>query len=1086
MASADGLGHFFGQMNPRFSIIAWVVAWLAASAPQAAIEVAKLPPAVIGSVDFAKEVGPLLAEKCQSCHGARKQESGLRLDSAEAAAKGGEHGPALVPGKSAESLLIAVVAGAHTELETMPKKGDRLSADQIGRLRAWIDQGANWPATAAVASGTPRGKDHWAWKAPVRPAVPAMTKGVAPVDAFVRAKLRTTGLKPSVPADRVTLLRRLHFDLTGLPPTPAETDRFLADKSPEAYALKVEELLASPHFGERWGRHWLDAARYADSDGFEKDKPRFVWAYRDWVVNALNRDLPYDQFITEQLAGDLLPRATDDQRVATGFLRNAMLNEEGGVDPEQFRTDGLIDRMDALGKSVLGITIQCAQCHTHKYDPITQEEYYRLIAFLNNDHESSRIHYPPAQQLLVGDLTRQMRDLEEGLRHTTPDWEQRMAAWEDSVKDNQPEWQTVPAVNTGDNGERFYHYADGSIRAASYAPTFWTAHFRGTNALRSIAAFRLEQFPDPNLPSGGPGRSIKGMAALSEFKVEAVDATNPTNKVKVKFVKATADFANAEKALEPEFQSESRNRKDGDKRTYGPVEHAIDGKDDTAWGIDAGPGRRNVARKAVFVAEKPVEFPQGAILNFEFHQKHGGDNSDDNQNHNLGRWRVSVTSVTNAVADSVPDSVRQIFRTPRGQRSPHQVAAVFSHWRTTVPEFRETNEKIEALWKKWPEGTATLVLAAKRGEGPGEELRPTQVFKRGDWLKPGKEVTFGTPAFLHPLPDGADGSRLTLARWLVDRKSPTTARVAVNRVWQQLFGTGLLETPEDFGTQSPAPSHPELLDWLACEFMEPTFNVGGAKSAVRNWSLKQLLRLLVNSATYQQSSRVTPQFLEKDQFNRLLARGPRFRVEGEVVRDVALAASGLLNPALGGRSVYPPAPEFLFQPPASYGPKVWTEEKGADRYRRSLYVFKFRSVPYPVLASFDAPNGDFSCVRRPRSNTPLQALTALNETLFMESAQGLARRALTEGGRTDDERLAYAFRRVLSRPPTKAERVELKGLLERQRQRIGEGWVNPFELATGRNEAPKELPPNTTPAQLAAYTVVSRALLNLDEAITKE
>ncbi len=1076
-------------MIPLFLRAKLVFAALAVGTAQAAVDLAKLPPAIGGTVDFAQEVAPLFAERCHSCHGARKQESGLRLDSAEAATRGGDHGPAFVPGKSAESLLIAVVSGAHGEIESMPKKGDRLTSEQIGRLRAWIDQGAVWPAPAQAGGESRKGRDHWAWKVPVRPAVPPMGRGENPVDAFIRAKLRAEGLKPAVAADQATLLRRLHFDLTGLPPTPEETDRFLADKSPEGFARKVEELLASPHFGERWGRHWLDAARYADSDGFEKDKPRFVWAYRDWVVGALNRDLPYDQFIIEQIAGDLLPGATDDQRVATGFLRNAMLNEEGGVDPEQFRTDGLIDRMDALGKSVLGITIQCAQCHTHKYDPITQEEYYRLFAFLNNDHESSRVYYSPGQQMQVGNLTRQMRDLEEGLRHTTPDWVQRMAAWEDSVKNDQPDWQVVPSTNTGDNGERFYHYADGSIRAASYAPTFWTAHFRGTNALNSIAAFRVEQFPDPNLPSGGPGRSIKGMSALSEFKVEAVDVANPTNKVKVKLVRATADFANAEKPLEPEFQSESRNRKDGDKRTYGPVEHAIDGKDDTAWGIDAGPGRRNVARKAVFVAEKPVEFPQGAILNFEFHQKHGGDNSDDNQNHNLGRWRVSVTSATNAVADPVPDAVRQIFRIPRGQRSPHQVAAVFSHWRTTVPDFRETNEKIEALWKQWPEGTPTLVLAAKRGEGPGEELRPTQIFKRGDWLKPGKEVTFGTPAFLHPLPANADGTRLTLARWLVDRKSPTTARVAVNRVWQQLFGTGLLETPEDFGAQAPAPSHLELLDWLACEFMEPTVSERGESQRPFNppaWSLKQLLRLIVNSATYQQSSRVTPDLLERDQFNRLLARGPRFRVEGEVVRDVALAASGLLNPTLGGRSVYPPAPEFLFQPPASYGPKVWSEEQGADRYRRSLYVFKFRSIPYPVLASFDAPNGDFSCVRRPRSNTPLQALTALNETLFMESAQALARRTLSDGGRNDDERLTYAFRRVLSRPPTKAERAELRGLLERQRQRIGEGWVNPFELATGKNEAPKDLPPNTTPAQLAAYTVVSRALLNLDEAITKE
>jgi len=1066
----------------------------------AAVDVAKLPPAATATVDFARDIEPLFADRCHSCHGPRKQESGLRLDDRAAALAGGDHGPLLLAGKSADSLLVAVLSGAHSELARMPKKGDVLTAEQVGLVRAWVDQGADWPATATAKPD--KAREHWAWKAPVRPAVPEVQSprsevqgpkpGVrSPVDAFILERLAKEGLEPSPEADRITLLRRLHLDLTGLPPTPAEVDAFLADARSDAYARKVEELLASPHFGERWGRHWLDAARYADSDGFEKDKPRFVWAYRDWVISAFNRDLPYDQFITEQLAGDLLPDATDAQRVATGFLRNAMLNEEGGVDPEQFRMDGLFDRMDCLGKAVLGITIQCAQCHTHKFDPVTQEEYYRLFAFLNNDHESSRVYYTPGQQMQVADLTRRIRDLEEGLRHTTPDWAERMAAWEETVKTNQPAWQVVRVENAGDHGTRYYYHDDGSIRAASYAPTFWTSHFRGTNGLPSIGAFRIEQLPDPNLPCGGPGRSIKGMAALSEFKVEAVDAANPTNKVTVKFVRATADFANAEKPLEPEFQSESRNRDKGDKRTYGPVEHAMDGNGDTAWGIDAGPGRRNVARQAVFIPEQPVEFTNGVVLHFRLQQTHGGDNSDDNQNHNLGRFRLSVCADTNAVADTVPAGVREILQIPRGQRTPHQVAAVFSHWRTTEEKFAVVNDQIEGLYRQWPEGTPTLTLAARRGDAPGEELRATHLFKRGDWLKPGQEVTFGTPAFLHPLPAGADGSRLTLARWLVDKRSPTTARVAVNRIWQTLFGTGLLDTPEDFGVQSPPPSHPGLLDWLACEFMEPTVPAPGqpvdlTRPVAAAWSQKHLIRLLVNSATYRQGSRVTPELLERDPYNRLLARGPRLRVEGEIVRDLALAASGLLNPKLGGRSVYAPAPQFLFQPPASYGPKVWNEERGEDRYRRSLYVFKFRSIPYPVLVNFDAPNGDFSCVRRQRSNTALQALTSLNETIFMECAQNLAAKTLAEGGASDDERITYAFRRVLSRPPTEDERAELRGLLQRQQQRIADGWVNPYELATGRNTLPAYLPPGATPTQLAAYTVVSRALLNLDEAITKE
>ena len=1052
-------------MNPRIPRLVTAAVLLAAG-------MQTLQQAAVAAVDFARDVAPIFENSCVQCHGPKRTENSLRLDDRAALLKGGEHGPAVVPGKAEQSLLVQVITGSHREIAAMPKKGEKLSAAQVGVLKDWINQGLDWPATAKVDKAA----NHWAFKAPVRPAEPAVrnSKWVhSPLDAFILARLDREGLTPAPEADRITLLRRVHFDLTGLAPTPAEVDSYLADRSPGAYERLVEQLLRSPHYGEKWGRQWLDAARYADSDGFEKDKGRFVWAYRDWVVGALNRDLPYDQFIIEQIAGDLLPNATEDQRVATGFLRNAMLNEEGGVDPEQFRMDGLIDRMDCIGKSVLGLTIQCAQCHTHKYDPISQEEYYRMFAYLNNDHESSMVAYTPEEQMRRSDLLRQIRDLEEGLRHTTTGWEEKVAAWEAEAKQGTTAWTFVDARNAGDNGERFYYYEDHSIRAASYAPTQWTATFRATNDLASIGAFRLEQLPDPNLPSGGPGRSIHGLSALSEFKVDATDISNPTNKVTVKFVKATADFSNEERPLEPEFQSEYRKKGGGDKRTYGPVALAIDGKEDTAWGIDAGPGRRNVARQAVFIPEKPVQFPKGAVLLFHLVQNHGGDNSDDNENHNLGRFRLSVSTNSEAVADSIPAGVRQIFAIPADRRTPAQVAAVFSHWRTTVGDFKEANAKIESLWKQWPAGTPTLTLVARTGAGVNESKRPTHVFKRGDWLKPADAVNAGVPKALHPLPAGPEDSRLTFARWLADRKSPTTARVAVNRVWQSYFGTGLLETPEDFGVQSPAPSHRELLDWLAVDFMD------------HGWSLKQLHRTIVTSSTYRQSSRVTPDKLEKDRFNRLLARGPRFRLEAELVRDLGLSASGLLNPTLGGPSVHPPAPGFLFQPPTSYGPKPWDEESGTNRYRRALYTFRYRSIPYPFLVTFDAPNGDFSCVRRTRSNTPLQALMTLNETVSMECAQGLAALVLKEGGTTDDQRITYAFRRVLSRPPSSVERSEIKGLLARQQKRIAEGWVNPFELAIGKNELPK-VPAGTTPAQLAAYAAVSRVLLNLDEAITKE
>ncbi|MCA9212115.1 MAG: DUF1553 domain-containing protein, partial [Planctomycetales bacterium] len=718
-------------------------------------------------------------------------------------------------------------------------------------------------------------------------------------------------------------------------------------------------------------------------------------------------------------------------------------------------------------------------CHEHKFDPMSQEEYYKLFAFLNNDHEASRVYFTPDQRMQIENLKQQIEKLESDWQRAHPDWQERMNRWEDSVKNNQPEWSVVELRNTtGDNGARYYSYDDGSTRAAGYAPTTWTAYFTGSTDISKITAFRLEQLTDPNLPCNGPGRSIHGMSALSEFSVTAQATDKGTSgesaKVTAKFAKATADFANEDRLLEPEFQSDRRKREGGDKRRYGPVEYAIDGNGDTAWGIDAGPGRRNVARKAVFVLETPIEFPGGAFLQVSLQQGHGGDNSDDNQNHNLGRFRLSATTAADPVADPVPDNVRSIFEIPRENRTPRQVAAVFCYWSSTAEDFAETHQQIEKLWQRYPEGVPTLTLAKRSGTAAYDRLRKTSMFKRGDWLQPGEEVSFGTPEFLHPMPENADGSRLTLARWLVDKRSPTTARVIVNRIWQAYFGVGLVDSPEDFGVRANPPTHPELLDWLACELMDA------------DWQLKHIHKLICSSATYQQTSQASKEAYQQDPQNRMLARGPRHRVDAELVRDIALTASGLLDRKLGGRSIYPPAPEFLFQPPVSYGPKVWNVEAGSEQYRRSLYVFKFRSVPYPMLQTFDSPNGDFSCVRRERSNTPLQSLITLNETQFMDCARALAKETVNNGGKSTDDRIRYAFRRVLTRKPTDSETRRLRKLLDDQVRYVGEGWVNPIELATGGTAVPTDLPEGTTVTQLAAYTVVSRVLLNLDETITKE
>jgi hypothetical protein len=480
---------------------------------------------------------------------------------------------------------------------------------------------------------------------------------------------------------------------------------------------------------------------------------------------------------------------------------------------------------------------------------------------------------------------------------------------------------TVDDISTG--GERELPMRDHSMLAQGYAPTKHTVQFTAKTDLPRITAVRLELLTDPNLPNGGPGRSIKGTGALTEFLVDAAPAATPDKYTRVKIAKATADIGLPETPLEPKFDDKS-----GKRRVTGPIEFAIDGKDETAWGIDAGPGLRNQPRKAVFQFEQPVTNPNGTILQLRLKQNHGGANSDDNENNNLGRIRLSVTSAPDAVADPLPQNVREILSIPRVRRSPAQIRAVFSYWRTTVAEWKAENDSIAALWREHPEGSLQLMLADR-----SEDHRSTHILKRGDFLQPDKVVEPGTPAFLHPPPANAPRNRLTFAKWLVDPRSPTTARSIVNRIWQAYFGTGIVATAENFGTQCEPPSNQELLDWLAVEFMDS------------GWTMKKLHRLIVTSSVYRQSSSMSAELLAKDPDNRLLARGPRLRVEAELVRDIALAASGLLNAKVGGPSVYPPAPAVLFQPPASYAPKTWATAEGPDRYRRALYTFRFRSVP---------------------------------------------------------------------------------------------------------------------------------------------
>jgi hypothetical protein len=743
-----------------------------------------------------------------------------------------------------------------------------------------------------------------------------------------------------------------------------------------------------------------------------------------------------------------------------------MYNDEGGRDPETFRMAGLIDRVDAIGTGILGLTLQCAQCHDHKYDPISQEEYYKLLAFLNNDDETEPLVYSPAERETIARLRREMSEVEAGLRASTPDWAARLAAWEDGLAAaGQPHWTVLPLTDAGTPAEHWYSMREeGSVFTEPSAPGDVTATFTWTTTTaQPVTAFRLELLTDPNLPCGGPGRSLDGTCALSEFEVETAPAAEPKRRTRVKLSAATADVNPAETPLDARFG--------GGGRVTGPASFAIDGKPGTAWGIDVGPGRRNRDRKAVFVCAEPIvpaaaEFPRpgGTIVTFRLRQGHGGANLDGLSNNNLGRFRISATSAAGVItADPLPARVRALLGVSARRRTPAQVAEIFSYWRTTVPQWKDANERIEALWRQWPAGARTLALAARATP------RQTWLLVRGEIEHPGGIVTAGVPAFLHPLPadTGEEPSRLTLARWLVDRKSPTTARAFVNRLWQAYFGRGIVETSEDLGRQSTPPSHPELLDWLAVEFMD------------HGWSIKHLQRLIVTSATYRQSSDLTPDRLARDPYNRLLARGPRFRVDADVVRDIALAASGLLNDKIGGPSVMPPAPAFLFQPPASFAPFPWVEETGPEKYRRALYTFQRRSTPYPMLQAFDAPDGFASCTRRSRSNTPLQALTTLNEPVFVDCARGLARVAIERGGAGERERLTYACRRAVSRMPSDGELAGLLTLLRSSRQRFERGELNAEKVIGAAALA------GIPPSEQAAYVVVARVLLNLDEAITK-
>ncbi len=1166
--------------------------------------------AAAGQIDFNRDVRPILSDKCFKCHGfdPGTREADRRLDTRDGALADIDGVRAIVPGDLAASdLSVRIHSTDRDEQMPPPKSGKKLTPAQVATLDAWIKQGAQYAV-------------HWAF---VKPAQVAPPKAGNPIDAFIRARLEKENLQPTAEADRYTLVRRVSLDLTGLPPTAEEAEAFAKDPAPDAYEKLVDRLIASPHYGERWARRWLDLARYADTNGYEKDRERSIWPYRDWDINALNAGMPFDQFSIEQIAGDLLPNATREQRVATGFHRNTMLNEEGGIDPLEFRFLAMVDRVGTTGTTWLGLTVQCAQCHTHKYDPITHREYFQFMACLDNADE-------PDLDLPAPDAAAQEKARAEKLA-------KRLAELPDKFPvETGARWEPLRPVQIETaSGEKPRVLDDGSALFAAKSPDGDTYTFTVETDAASVSQLRLEALADPALPSGGPGRVAHGNFVLTEITVTAAPKNAPAQTVPVKLVRAEADVA------QPAF----------------PAENAIDGQPGTGWAVDVPGKKLNVNHTATFAFEKPAAFPAGTRLTVKLEQRYGKQHTlgrvrlsvpalaedarpvevrrrelvekkfagwltrecarsvswtalkpveaksnsplltvqndasifasgditksdtyelkfasvprgitairlevlpDDHlPGHgpgltyyegpkgdfflgefqlaadgrqvkftrtsqsfagnamggnnpvsaalatdgdaqtgwstngrqglgdeavfvpaaplaqagaltlkmifgrhyacSLGRFRISVTTDPRAAeAREIPDDIEPLLLVADAKLTPPERARLREEFLLSAPELAAARKEIDAL-RKTPRHTTTLVMR----ERPPENPRATFLHHRGEWLQPKERVGPGVLSVLNPLPAGTPRNRLGFARWLVSPENPLTARVVMNREWAAFFGSGIVRTVGDFGFQSDPPTHPELLDWLAVEFVK------------RGWSVKQMQKLIVMSATYRQSSAATPDRLAKDPDNRLLSRGPRFRLEAEIVRDSALRASGLLSEKIGGPSVRPPQPDGVTE--VAYGSPKWNASTGPDRYRRSLYTFAKRTAPFALYQTFDAPTGEACIARRDVSNTPLQALALLNDVVFLEAAQALGKTLAAQSGSVED-RIRTAFRRILTRPPTDDETATLAKFFTAQKARFTSGELDAKALAI---EAPGDV------NERAAWTALARALFNLDEAITR-
>ncbi|MGI9244407.1 MAG: PSD1 and planctomycete cytochrome C domain-containing protein [Verrucomicrobiales bacterium] len=946
-------------------------------------------------VDFGRDVLPILSTKCASCHGGVKKTSGFTFTDPETLFVPAKSGVVpIVPGKPGASELIARVGHLDPD-ERMPPEGDPLEPGQIAILKEWIGNGAGWG-------------QHWAF-APRAPGLGPRTKDIAwplnGIDQYVLAKLEATGIEPSPEADRYTLIRRVALDLTGLPPTIAEVDAFVTDRSPDAYEKIVDQFLASPHFGERWARHWLDQARYADSDGYEKDNARDdAWLWRQWVIDSLNRDQPFDQFTTEQIAGDLIPDAKPEQRLATAFHRQTLFNREGGVDPEEDRTKRVIDRATTTATTWLGLTMQCTKCHDHPYDPIRQREFYEFYAFFNNADESS-VGVP---RFRPSDLAYKESALEEAktaARAQAEAWLKNIRADLAYNAAHPPETEALNVLDAeSSSGAKLELQEDGSLLVTGAIPDKDAYTLRLRVSQTGVTALKLEVLPDNRLPKNGPGRAKNGNFVLEQVLVDGHHLES-----------ATADYH---------------------QQNFHP-DGALKNAENSGWAISPQMGK---AHHAIFSFKEPITMP--GEITVKLVQNYGG-------NHVIGRFRLSAIS---GEQRPVPAELRSL--------DPDQSEELEQHY------FAKVNPTTAALTDELVEAKKRNRVDARVIQQRSKNPRATYIFHRGDFLQPQKElgaIQSSPPALAHRF-ETENATRLDLARWLVADENPLTARVVSNVIWSHLFGGGLVPTPDDFGTRGTPPSHPRLLDWLAEAFIRS------------GWRRKQLIKTILMSRSYRQSSAHRPELAKIDANNRLLHRQNRPRVEAEIVRDLHLSVSGLLSKRIGGESVFPPIPADVAA--LSYASSFkWKTSSGDDRYRRGMYTFFKRTAPDPNLITFDCPDSNLTVTARSTSNTPLMALATLQNEVFHEAAQAFARNLLENPTlKTDTDRLTHAFRSCLARPPAAAELTTLTGLLNDNRT-----------YYQGDQESANQLAPanSPTPIEAAAWVATLRIITNLDEFIVR-